>query len=65
MTTGFAFVLQRLIEIGGLKPDDVQFVRAGGVLQRFNALLAGQHAGTLLVSPFEVVAEAKRLPRSC
>ena len=59
MTTGFAFVLQRLIELGGLQPGDVTFVRAGGVLQRFNALLAGQHAGTLLISPFEVVATSK------
>ena len=59
MTTGFAFVLQRLVELGGLQPGDVEFVRAGGVMQRFNALLEGQHAGTLLMSPFEVVAGAK------
>ncbi len=58
-TTGYAFVLQKLLEIGGLKPADYTLVSAGGVLQRFEALLARKHAGTLLISPFEVVAQAR------
>ncbi len=59
-TTGYAFVLFEMLERGGLALDkDYNVVRAGGVLQRFQALLKKEHAATLLLSPFEVPAEAK------
>src|SRR5437879_13542248 len=41
------------------KDRDYTVVTAGGVLQRFQALMEKKHAGTLLLSPFEVQAEAK------
>jgi ABC-type nitrate/sulfonate/bicarbonate transport system substrate-binding protein len=63
LTTGYAFVLKKLLEKGGLKPDEYQLVRAGGVLQRFQALMEKKHAATLLISPFEVNAEAKGFNR--
>lgn len=63
MTTGYAFVLRKLLEKGGLKPGDIEFVSAGGVMQRFSALMEKKHAGTLLISPFEVNAEAKGFNR--
>jgi ABC-type nitrate/sulfonate/bicarbonate transport system substrate-binding protein len=63
LTTGYAFVLQELLAKGGLKPGDVEYVAAGGVLQRFQALLDKKHAATLLISPFEVNAEAKGFTR--
>lgn len=59
LTTGYAFVLRKLVEVGGLRQDEISYVRAGGVLQRFQALLEKKHAGTLLISPFEVQAEAQ------
>jgi ABC-type nitrate/sulfonate/bicarbonate transport system substrate-binding protein len=59
MTTGYAFVLRKLLEKGGLKYTDTEFVSAGGVLQRYQALMEKKHAGTLLISPFEVNAQAK------
>lgn len=59
LTTGYAFVLRKLVEVGGLRQDEVSYVRAGGVLQRFQALLEKRHAGTMLISPFEVQAEAQ------
>ncbi|WP_426956240.1 ABC transporter substrate-binding protein [Muricoccus radiodurans] len=59
LTTGYAFVLRRLVELGGLRPEEINYVRAGGVLQRFEALLEKRHAGTLLISPFEALAEAR------
>lgn len=59
LTTGYAFVLRKLLEKGGLAESDYTLVRAGGVLQRFQALLERKHAGTLLLSPFEVAAQAK------
>ncbi len=59
LTTGYAFVLEKMLQLGGLKPGDYKLVTAGGVLQRFQALMKQEHAGTLLLSPFEVAAEAQ------
>jgi ABC-type nitrate/sulfonate/bicarbonate transport system substrate-binding protein len=60
LTTGYAFVLLEILEKNGLARErDYQTVSAGGVLQRYQALMEGKHAGTLLLSPFEVTAEAK------
>jgi ABC-type nitrate/sulfonate/bicarbonate transport system substrate-binding protein len=59
LTTGYAFVLRKLVQLGGVREEEVRYVRAGGVLQRFEALLEKKHAGTLLISPFEVLAEAR------
>ncbi len=58
LTTGYAFVLRKMLERGGLAESDYALVRAGGVLQRWEALKERKHAGTLLLSPFEVLAEA-------
>jgi ABC-type nitrate/sulfonate/bicarbonate transport system substrate-binding protein len=58
-TTGYAFVLEKMLQKAGLKDSDYELVKAGGVLQRFEALLEKKHAGTLLLSPFEVPAQAK------
>jgi ABC-type nitrate/sulfonate/bicarbonate transport system substrate-binding protein len=63
-TTGYAFVLFEMLERGGLQLDrDYTVVRAGGVLQRFQALMEKKHAATLLLSPFELQAEAKGFNR--
>ena len=58
-TTGFAFVLLEILERGGLEESDYTIEKAGGVLQRFDALMAQKHAGTLLMTPFEVRAQAR------
>jgi ABC-type nitrate/sulfonate/bicarbonate transport system substrate-binding protein len=57
LTTGFAFVLRKMLAMNGIAESDVQFERAGGVMQRWEALKAGKHAGTLLITPFELIAE--------
>ena len=57
LTTGFAFVLRKMLAHNGLSEDDVLFERAGGALQRFEALKAGKHAGTLLVTPFDLIGK--------
>ena len=63
-TTGYAFVLFEMLERGGLRLDrDYNVVRAGGVLQRFQALMEKKHDATLLLSPFELQAEAKGFRR--
>jgi ABC-type nitrate/sulfonate/bicarbonate transport system substrate-binding protein len=61
LTTGFAFVLRKMLALNGISESDVRFERAGGALQRFEALKAGKHAGTLLVTPFELIGKASGL----
>jgi ABC-type nitrate/sulfonate/bicarbonate transport system substrate-binding protein len=64
LTTGYAFVLFEILARNKLRKDkDYKVVTAGGVLQRFQALMEKKHAGTLLLSPFEVQAEAKGFHR--
>src|SRR5262245_29718312 len=63
LTTGYASVRRELLAEGGLKAGDYEVVTAGGVMQRFQALLEKKHAATLLISPFEVNAEAKGFTR--
>jgi ABC-type nitrate/sulfonate/bicarbonate transport system substrate-binding protein len=59
-TTGYAFVLEKMLQKQSLLPDkDYSLVKAGGVLARFEDLMQQKHAGTLLLSPFEVPAQAK------
>ncbi len=55
LTTGFAFVLRKMRSANGVRESDVTFECAGGALQRFEALKAGAHAGTLLLTPFELI----------
>lgn len=55
MTTGFAFVLRKMVALNGLTEADVAYERAGGMLQRFEALKERKHAGTLLATPFELL----------
>jgi ABC-type nitrate/sulfonate/bicarbonate transport system substrate-binding protein len=61
LTTGFAFVLRKMLASNGLAEADVRFERAGGALQRFEALKEGKHAGTLLVTPFDLIGQKLRL----
>jgi ABC-type nitrate/sulfonate/bicarbonate transport system substrate-binding protein len=64
MTTGYAFVLYEILrrhglDKGGLNKDmgDYEIVRAGGMLQRWNALREGQHTATLLSAPYNIIAQ--------
>ncbi|MBI3433959.1 MAG: ABC transporter substrate-binding protein [Proteobacteria bacterium] len=57
LTTGFAFVLREMLARNGVPDAEMRFEPAGGVMQRFTALIAGRHAGTLLLTPFELLAQ--------
>jgi ABC-type nitrate/sulfonate/bicarbonate transport system substrate-binding protein len=59
MTTGYAFVLRELLAKNGISEAEVTFERAGGVLGRFQELLKGTHAGTMLITPFDLLAMQK------
>jgi len=48
-----------MLERAGLRSGDYSLVRAGGGLQRFEALLKKEHAATLLFTPFELIAQEK------
>lgn len=58
-TTGFAFVLMKMLEHGGLKPDDYKLVPAGGTPFRVQAMLDKKIAATVVYSPFEVTLMEK------
>lgn len=58
MTTGFAFVLRKMLALNGVSEGDVTFERAGGAVQRYDALKEGRHAGTLLLTPFELTGSS-------
>jgi ABC-type nitrate/sulfonate/bicarbonate transport system substrate-binding protein len=59
-TTGYAFVLFEMLAHSGLRLDrDYKVERAGGFLQRFQALMEKKQAATLLATPFEFQAQAK------
>ncbi len=57
MTTGYAFVLFKMLEMSGLSDSQYKLVKAGGGMERWQALKEGRHAGTLLMTPFDIMAE--------
>lgn len=59
LTTGYSFVLMELLARHGLSLSDVSLKSFGGVANRWDTLRQGAHAGTLLVTPFELVAQAE------
>ena len=52
LTTGYAFVLREILARQGVRFDDVEWVKAGGVLQRFEVLhVNGSVSGGVAQSP--------------
>jgi ABC-type nitrate/sulfonate/bicarbonate transport system substrate-binding protein len=62
-TTGYAFVLRKLLERGGLADSDYRLERVGGTAQRAEALMQGRTAGTILTSPLEIAPETRGFHR--
>ena len=58
LATGFAFVLYHMLERAGLSEADYSPVAVGATPQRWDAVKAGRHAGTLTIEPFTSVAVA-------
>jgi ABC-type nitrate/sulfonate/bicarbonate transport system substrate-binding protein len=58
ITTGYAFVLLDLLERAGLKRSEFELEKAGGVLERWDALKQKKQAGTMLVTPFDIIAQS-------
>ena len=60
-TTGYAFVLYEMLRLNGLTQGDYALDNAGGMIQRYGALTEGRHAGTIVSTPYELLAEAAGL----
>jgi len=56
ISTGFAFVLRRMLETNGLGFNDVKFVPFGGTDKRWEALKEGKAAASLMNEPFRTIA---------
>ena len=56
-TTGYAFVLFDMLARNGLKEGDYSIERVGGTVQRWNALRDSRQSGTLLSTPFNLIAQ--------
>lgn len=62
LTTGFAFVLRRMLDVNGLHDGDYTLAPAGGTLQRFQKITTGNdYAATLLTPPYDLQARAMGL----
>ncbi|MEX2450341.1 MAG: ABC transporter substrate-binding protein [Rhodospirillales bacterium] len=59
LSTGFAFVLYRMLENAGLSRDDYELVPVGATPERWRSVETGEHAGTLTIEPFTGMALAK------
>lgn len=61
LTTGFTFILRKMLLVNGLDHNkkDYELVAVGGTAQRFKALQEGTVAGCLLNVPFD--AQAKKV----
>ena len=57
LSTGYAFVLRKMLEKNGLQPSDYEFVAVGGTRERLEALKDGKMAAALVSEPFTTQAK--------
>jgi ABC-type nitrate/sulfonate/bicarbonate transport system substrate-binding protein len=62
-TTGYAFVLRKLLQKGGLSEGDYTFAKLGGTAARAQALVAGKTDATIVTSPLDLLPAAKGMKR--
>lgn len=63
LTTGYAFILREMLARAGVGEEEVTFARTGGGPSRMRELVEGRHAGGLLATPLDLIAEARGLRR--
>jgi ABC-type nitrate/sulfonate/bicarbonate transport system substrate-binding protein len=61
LTTGFAFVLRKVLDLNGLHAGDYQLVAAGAGQRRYQALVNAELDATISSTPFDVQGEAAGL----
>ena len=62
-TTGYAFLLRKMVQQGGLGEGDYTLERVGGTAQRAEALMQNKTAATILTSPLEILPESRGYKR--
>jgi ABC-type nitrate/sulfonate/bicarbonate transport system substrate-binding protein len=62
-TTGYAFVLKKILAQAGLGDGDYTLERLGGTAARAEALMQGKTAATILTSPLEILPESRGYQR--
>jgi ABC-type nitrate/sulfonate/bicarbonate transport system substrate-binding protein len=58
LTTGYAFVLFDILRRSGLSDGDYKVDKVGGMVQRWNALHERRQDGTMLSTPYNILAKA-------
>ena len=58
VSTGFAFVFYEMLQRLGVSRQDYESVAVGATPERWQAVKAGQHAGTMTIEPFTSIASA-------
>jgi ABC-type nitrate/sulfonate/bicarbonate transport system substrate-binding protein len=57
LTTGYAFVLRKMLEKNGLTPADYKFVAVGGTRERLESLKSGAMSAGMISEPFTTQAK--------
>jgi ABC-type nitrate/sulfonate/bicarbonate transport system substrate-binding protein len=58
VATGYSLVLQKLLQLGGLKQGDYRLESVGATATRAQALMENRYSGTILTTPLEIAPEA-------
>jgi ABC-type nitrate/sulfonate/bicarbonate transport system substrate-binding protein len=59
LTTGYAFVLLDILRRSGLADGDYTVAKVGGMVQRWNALHEHKQDGTMLSTPYNIIAKSE------
>lgn len=59
VSTGYSLVLQKLLQLGGLKEGDYRLESVGATGMRAQALMENKFAGTILTTPLEIAPESR------
>lgn len=61
VSTGFSFVLRKILETHGVMPGEYELVSVGNSAKRYKALVAGEYDGAILTPPFNFMAKGAGL----
>jgi ABC-type nitrate/sulfonate/bicarbonate transport system substrate-binding protein len=59
VATGYSLVLQKMLQLSGLKQGDYQLESVGTTATRAQALMENRFAGTILTTPLEIAPESR------
>lgn len=59
VSTGYSLVLQKLLQLGGLKEGEYRLQPAGSSAMRAQALMENKFSGTILTTPLEIAPESR------